>query len=1552
MKRLSPQSSRRGVALVITLIMLSVVTITAVAFLMVARRERSAVAAAGEQADVRIAADAALNRARARILAQIASSGMRESPTLFVSTNFIAPFYTRGLTAAGQGLPLGAALSNQWYSALANVSYLYQGRPFDLNNTAEILEYRRMLANLYYDPRVPVVARIGRMDTRVDSFEDRFYLDLNRNGRFETNGYILQRDVAGRAIGTNRVWHVGDPEWIGVLADPDRPHSGNNRFLYRIAYLVVPADQTVDLNYAHNQARNPDATTSQFFRNQGVAPWELNMAGLFRDLNTNLWQTYAYSTNAANTGLTFEHALNLWTHRRVATVSGRATAQDILTEDSRPQLGAAGDTAAASRVLPLNGVDDLSDGPLIQSLAQVRNPRLLNDGDNVTRRWSGGDVANPYLTPFSLLSDPTLLPLGANRVIWTNLDTRRTAFAGQLVSTVQASNSTYNAYTFYRLLGSVGTDSSDGRIEVGVDLANRYYRRSKLNLNYQVLDPDGSQTYSANLVATNGASSSDARATALVPWTARTWVSLAGDRLLRKEFSNGLPELGNFNFYDPAKPSTKLTVPKAREEAAHGIAIAGSYWVTNAVGSRGQNIAISKTNHTWSAKLHRLLQLAANIHEVRTNIVGALNSEPFPPHVFRPTFYREDQDDPRNPGKKLSVVRLAGLEEVTNAFTQVLNTAWTNWMDFENPIDVANLSTDPSLPTRTNVFGIPYLVGTKQNQTGSNAFGLPKFNEAFWQTRVRTGRRLLLERQPNGAVRPTNETSLSALGVVKYGQYTFQVVNTAAAEGWNSYLQAFPANRSLRLIATNWTEVCLYDASLATVAQPLGQPLFIPQPLNPNLPLTVQNPMVFNRTNYALQAGNVVRIGNGNTGYKSRWDAQEYIPALNTNSVFGLVYNPVTGRVFPLTETNNLLAMFPMPGTRPDRLLPKLTLAVTNRLVFAIVDDSFVPARLLDFVNIKSGTLESNLLENLMYTANGILPGSSGDAGLDQGFDNTGGNIGGGAGSVQPLRMAELWQTNFLAGRVIPSGFENQFSASLNPLRVLQFWEAPVVPGVITTGDPRLDASLGLRAFLYGINSVPRSSQVVARREMDRLLASGGSINGNRIQVGFNPVGEVHLTDRRMANDPMVHYTKEDLQPGGLIYTYPEGYWKFYADVYHDRRPELFQGLQLDPSISEGRIAEPSGDYLVTYVNRTNRVAAPSKFINAYAPWGVSANLGTGIPSPALAVDMAYKDPLVTNSAAWSFPTPNNAFASIGQLGRIHRGTPWQTVYLKSSVANIEGDGEDHIADRYHWKWWSGSYGTHPTNDWALLDTFSTALTENAARGQIGVNQTNLSAWSAILSGVPALRRLNNDGNNLVATVLDPAGGNGASSLQKIVAGYSTNGPNGLFRRGIASGFVHTNGWPGDSLVTVTGPDGKPLTLPKARRSLPRFRSVGEICSVETLSVGSPLLENAEYDETNPGRFRPVADEVVERIPQQILSLLKAEEPRYVIYAWAQTLKPAPGAVVTAPGPFFGLSTNYVVTGEFATKTVLRFEGALSTNAPVTQTLRSVVEDHRVLTTD
>jgi len=1564
MKPFPHNSARRGVALVITLIMLAVVTVTAVAFLSVARRERAAVAAAGEQADARIAAESALNRARAQILAQMATYTSGIAPSMFVSTNFISSYYQPGLTVAGSGLPVTLVQSNRWYSALTNVSYLvrvppFGGRPFDLNNGGDIDQYRQMLANLYYDPRVPVVARTSRRENAPNSADDRFYLDLNRNGRFDTNGYILDRDATGRAIGTNRLWHVGDPEWIGVLSDPDRPHSGNNRFLYRIAYLVVPADRTLDLNYVHNQARDLTASNSRFLRNQGVGSWELNLGGFFRDLNTNLWPTYAYNTAAPNTGTSFEHSLNLWSRRRVASLAGRSTAQQIFTDESRARLGGAGDTGAAGRVFPGNGIDDLSNGPLLLTLDQVRYPKLLADNDSATALWSGADATNFYASPFPLLTDPALLsfpPLGVG-VIWTNLDTRRGTFAGQLRTPAQAANSTYDEYTYYRLLASLGTDSSDGRIESGVDRAGRYFRRAKLNLNFRSLDPSDSKSSGASLVVTNGASGNAATANAFVPWTPSTWMNLAGDRLLRKEFENGLPETNQFGFTDARGNRTRA---KASLPAAHGLAIAGHGPVTNEVGT---TLRVVATNYQYSAQAHRLLQLAANIHEVRTNIIGGRGTEPFPPHVYRPTFYREETTAG-------AVIRLAGLEEVTNA-NLILNSAWTNWLDFDTTANLAQISDNPNAPTRTNAFGIPFVVGVKQNQSGANALGLPKFNEAFWQTRVRTSRRLVVQRPTPQSVRPTNEVTLSKLGFEKFGQYSFEVINVAATEAWNSYLTAFPPDRPLRLIATNWTEVVVYDGNYAaTPARPYGKALILPQGVNPNFPVSGVNPVVLNRTRFTVQMGNVVRIGNGNAGYKARWDAQEFIPALNTNTAFGFIYNPVQEVVLPAGQTNNPLAFFRLPA-RFDRILPRLAIAVTNRLVFAIVDDSFNPPRLLDFVNLKSGTVQTNLLENLFYKANGQIPDDSGDSGVNNGFDNTGGSLGAGGGAVGSLDMPQLWLTNIQTGRLIQAGFENQFAASLNPTILQpQRWIPPIVTGVRTTGDPRRDASLGLRAFLYGVNSVPRSEMDIAQREMDRMTAAAGSINGNRIQVGFNPAADVYLTERRMANDPFVHYTKEDLQPGGLVYTYPAGFWKFYPDVFPDsngRPPEMLSD-KIGQNFINNQVGFDRGSLVAYYSQATDPVPVMSaKKLTAYSPWGNAPFFDTGAVVEPIKWDMAFKDPLVLGSHSWTFPTPTNALASIGQLGRIHRGTPWQTVYLKNLVAEVEPATEiQHFGDRHHWKMWSGSYGTHPTNDWALLDLFSTAMNENGARGQVSVNQTNLAAWSAILSGTPVLFPIqtNIDGRTILTNLpvlISPANGNAGSELMRIVSGYTQRSSAGVdvFHPGIVSGFVYTNASPFAAYFQVPVPGGGATNVQLMRRSLPRFESLGEICSVSTLSERSPYLRGAPtIAQSYPQAFtsfpdRPVAeDDVIERIPQQILSLLKTDEPRYVIYAWAQTLKPAPGATVTAPGPYFGLVTNYVVTGEFATKTVLRFEGATAPDAPVTRNLRAVVEDHRVITAD
>ncbi len=154
-----------------------------------------------------------------------------------------------------------------------------------------------------------------------------------------------------------------------------------------------------------------------------------------------------------------------------------------------------------------------------------------------------------------------------------------------------------------------------------------------------------------------------------------------------------------------------------------------------------------------------------------------------------------------------------------------------------------------------------------------------------------------------------------------------------------------------------------------------------------------------------------------------------------------------------------------------------------------------------------------------------------------------------------------------------------------------------------------------------------------------------------------------------------------------------------------------------------------------------------------YQPWGsppgqtISGNVQDTF-------NLAVKDPQITKSDDWDFPTyklPNP-----GWLGRVHRGTPWQTIYLKSPLVNY-----------FQWQQWSGniqnvtnwgqistnvpfynpllglvttvpvynhnlswlqnlrlgaiipdSVFTHPTNDYYLVDLFTTALDDTISRGQ------------------------------------------------------------------------------------------------------------------------------------------------------------------------------------------------------------------------------------------
>ena len=120
----------------------------------------------------------------------------------------------------------------------------------------------------------------------------------------------------------------------------------------------------------------------------------------------------------------------------------------------------------------------------------------------------------------------------------------------------------------------------------------------------------------------------------------------------------------------------------------------------------------------------------------------------------------------------------------------------------------------------------------------------------------------------------------------------------------------------------------------------------------------------------------------------------------------------------------------------------------------------------------------------------------------------------------------------------------------------------------------------------------------------------------NVFYAPFDPIRSVYVHTSLQANDPLVHYLVDDLS-----------------------------------------------DWSVE-TNRVNVLSLPSNlgYINGrYAPWGGNPFH----PDPALDLWVALKDPGVTRSDDWNFPT--NQPLRIDWIGAVHRGTPWQTVYLKST---------------------------------------------------------------------------------------------------------------------------------------------------------------------------------------------------------------------------------------------------------------------------------------------
>jgi hypothetical protein len=207
---------------------------------------------------------------------------------------------------------------------------------------------------------------------------------------------------------------------------------------------------------------------------------------------------------------------------------------------------------------------------------------------------------------------------------------------------------------------------------------------------------------------------------------------------------------------------------------------------------------------------------------------------------------------------------------------------------------------------------------------------------------------------------------------------------------------------------------------------------------------------------------------------------------------------------------------------------------------------------------------------------------------------------------------------------------------------------------------------------------------------------------------------------------------------------------------------------------------------------------------------------------------------LVYSPDNWDFP--NGQISNLNWIGQVHRGTPWQTIYLKSSAValslweNWAGDTNDEDAQL-----------TSPTNDWHLASLLVSLLNTNDFRSLLSVNNPDTNAWLALFDGLMAWT-------------------NSSPDIQ-----ISTNYEFGTIPSYDAV-TISSNSIPAGALVGA---------IQSARINQPNqfFRDVGDILAAPELTEQSPFLNWNDSAQQEYG----ISDEAYEKIPGQLLPRLRAD---------------------------------------------------------------------------
>jgi hypothetical protein len=216
------------------------------------------------------------------------------------------------------------------------------------------------------------------------------------------------------------------------------------------------------------------------------------------------------------------------------------------------------------------------------------------------------------------------------------------------------------------------------------------------------------------------------------------------------------------------------------------------------------------------------------------------------------------------------------------------------------------------------------------------------------------------------------------------------------------------------------------------------------------------------------------------------------------------------------------------------------------------------------------------------------------------------------------------------------------------------------------------------------------------------------------------------------------------------------------------------------------------------------------------------------------------RDPLVWKSDDWNFPTGQTT-DRLNWLGRVHRGTPWQTIYLKSGdiLQEVQSSSNSVVnIGTNTWTQWAGVssakdvQSTSPVSDWRVAGLLMAMLQTNDLSQQFSVNNPDSKAWAALFDGFT----VSTNTTPLPVPYLTP-------TFDDLI--ISSNSPQTLTI----------------AMAIATNRSGKP------------FRNLGDVLAVPELSVQSPYLNWHNVAQQNYG----ITDEADEAIASQLLPLLRSD---------------------------------------------------------------------------